>query len=81
VSNSASRRRADRTALLPAGRSTLNNLRALRDEGAGIALDDFCTGYASLRYLATLRMTSIKIDKSFTAGLPDHEISRRSFVP
>lgn len=65
------------TALLQAGRSTLTNLRVLRDEGVGIAIDDFGTGYASLRYLATLPISSIKIDKSFTAGLPNDEISRK----
>jgi len=28
-------------------------------------------GYASLHYLATLPITSLKVDSSFTAGLPD----------
>ncbi len=56
------------TSLLRADQSTLNNLRALRDEGVGIAIDDFGTGYASLRYLATLPISIIKIDQSFTSG-------------
>ena len=43
----------------------------------GIAIDDFGTGYASLLYLATLPISTIKIDKSFTARLPDDEISRK----
>jgi EAL domain-containing protein (putative c-di-GMP-specific phosphodiesterase class I) len=58
-------------ALLQAGPSTLSALQQLHDEGVGIAIDDFGTGYASLHYLATLPVTTLKIDKSFTAGLPD----------
>jgi diguanylate cyclase (GGDEF)-like protein/PAS domain S-box-containing protein len=65
------------TALLQAAHSTLTNLRALHDEGVGIAIDDFGTGYASLRYLATLPVSTIKIDRSFTAGLPHDETSRK----
>ena len=65
------------TALLQAAHSTLTNLRALHDDGVGIAIDDFGTGYASLRYLATLPVSTIKIDRSFTAGLPHDETSRK----
>jgi EAL domain-containing protein (putative c-di-GMP-specific phosphodiesterase class I) len=44
-------------------------LGALRDEGVGIALDDFGTGYSSMLYLRELPVTSVKIDRVFTAGL------------
>jgi EAL domain-containing protein (putative c-di-GMP-specific phosphodiesterase class I) len=64
------------TALLQVANSTITALRALRASGVGIAIDDFGTGYASLRYLATLPVSSVKVDKSFTAGLPDDATSR-----
>ena len=56
--------------LTEAGSSTLEQLRELHSDGVGVAIDDFGTGYASLRYLAILPVTAVKIDKSFTAGLP-----------
>lgn len=65
------------TALLQAAHSTIVNLRALHATGIGIAIDDFGVGYASLRYLATLPISSLKIDKSFTAGLPHDVISSK----
>ena len=61
--------------LLEAGRSTLSALHELRDIGVQISIDDFGTGYASLRYLAQLPVSSVKVDRSFTAGLPDHRTS------
>jgi PAS domain S-box-containing protein len=63
------------TALLQATSSTLTALGQLRDDGVGIAIDDFGIGYASLRYLATLPVTTVKVDRSFTAGLPHDETS------
>jgi EAL domain-containing protein (putative c-di-GMP-specific phosphodiesterase class I) len=65
------------TALLQAAHSTIVNLRVLHDEGVGIAIDDFGIGYASLRYLATLPVSALKIDRSFTAGLPHDDVSRK----
>lgn len=65
------------TALLQAAHSTIVNLRALHEEGIGIAIDDFGIGYASLRYLATLPVSSLKIDKSFTARLPHDLVSTK----
>jgi len=65
------------TALLQVANSTISALRALRAEGVGIAIDDFGIGYASLRYLATLPVSAVKIDRSFTAGLPHDATSRK----
>jgi len=61
--------------LLEAGQSTLTALTTLTADGVRLAIDDFGTGYASLRYLAQLPVTSVKIDRSFTAGLPDDPTS------
>jgi diguanylate cyclase len=40
-------------------------LRALRATGAGVSIDDFGTGNASISYLTSLPANEIKIDKSF----------------
>lgn len=57
--------------LLKAGSSGIEQLRELRDAGIELAIDDFGTGYASLTYLRDLPASTLKIDRSFVAGIPD----------
>lgn len=49
---------------------SISQLRALRELGVTIAIDDFGIGYSSLSYLKDLPMNKLKIDQSFTRGLP-----------
>ncbi len=59
------------SALLHCGPRVVDHLQRLRDAGVGLGVDDFGTGYASLTYLQQLPITFVKVDRSFTAGLPD----------
>ena len=55
---------------------TMEVLRRLSGMGIKLFVDDFGTGYASLRYLQKLPIDAIKIDKSFVLGMPTDEDSR-----
>jgi len=58
----------------------LTILDDLRNLGCRISIDDFGTGYSSMSYLKSLAIDTIKIDGSFTSGLPhdqhDVEVSK-----
>src|ERR1700733_9762578 len=57
------------TALLRDQNSTTGVLRALKDIGVQLTLDDFGTGCSSLSYLKRYPIDALKIDKSFVRGL------------
>jgi len=57
--------------LLGTGSGGIAQLRDLRDAGVELAIDDFGTGYASLSMLYELPASTLKIDQTFVAGIPD----------
>jgi EAL domain-containing protein (putative c-di-GMP-specific phosphodiesterase class I) len=57
-------------ALIGDSSTCVHSLRALRDAGMRISIDDFGTGFSSLGRLAELPIDTLKIDRSFTARLP-----------
>jgi diguanylate cyclase (GGDEF)-like protein len=63
------------SALLQDPDETTRKLALLRASGVGIAIDDFGTGYSSLSRLSMLPVDTLKIDRSFTSGLPANDIS------
>jgi EAL domain-containing protein (putative c-di-GMP-specific phosphodiesterase class I) len=50
---------------MEASNSAMTGLRALRDLGVVVGLDDFGTRYSSLAYLRQFPLDFVKIDKSF----------------
>ncbi|MCU0495503.1 MAG: EAL domain-containing protein, partial [Chloroflexaceae bacterium] len=53
--------------------TTMDVLSGLKALGMRIALDDFGSGYASLKYLKQLPVDSIKVDRSFVQGIGQDE--------
>ena len=62
------------SSILSAGPSALAELEKLRQRGVRVAIDDFGTAYATLQNLTTLPVDVLKVDTSFTAGLPHQRI-------
>ena len=53
-----------------------NVLCAVRKLGVSVALDDFGTGWSTLGLLRRVPFDALKIDRSFTAGLPSSRSDR-----
>jgi EAL domain-containing protein (putative c-di-GMP-specific phosphodiesterase class I) len=64
------------SALLEDRESVAARLTRLREAGIRIAVDDFGTGYASLAYLTSLPLDSIKIDRGLIADIVGGERDR-----
>ncbi|HEY3793445.1 MAG TPA: EAL domain-containing protein [Bradyrhizobium sp.] len=59
------------TAVLENQEAHLATIRRLKNLGISMALDDFGTGYSAVNYLTIFPFDKIKIDKSFTQGVPN----------
>jgi diguanylate cyclase (GGDEF)-like protein len=57
------------TGLMHDAKGAQNQLTALKALGVRIAIDDFGTGYSSLAYLQQFPVDTLKIDRSFIAGM------------
>jgi diguanylate cyclase (GGDEF)-like protein len=63
------------TAILEDTPAVTRQLRELRRSGVKVVLDDFGTGYSSLSQLTNLVIDGVKIDRSFTRGVPGDKVA------
>ena len=57
--------------------SVSQQMHELQKEGIKFALDDFGTGYASFRYMQSLPISKVKIDKFFIKSLMTHKQTKQ----
>ena len=55
--------------VISVGQAVKADLHSVRGLGTRLAIDDFGTGHTGLQYLSQLPITTLKIDRSFVAGL------------
>ena len=58
------------SAIMEHGSDAIDKLRALRQLGIQIAIDDFGIGYSSLAHIQRFPIDTLKIDKSFVQAIP-----------
>jgi EAL domain-containing protein (putative c-di-GMP-specific phosphodiesterase class I) len=64
------------SAIIENAEAAAGQLHRLRDLGVGIWLDDFGSGHASFAHLHRFPIETLKIDRSFVAGLEEADGSR-----
>ena len=64
------------SALIRSPETALKVLRALRDHGLGLSIDDYGTGQSTLSYVRSLPVNELKIDKTFVTQLRENEGDR-----
>ncbi|MFP5328630.1 MAG: putative bifunctional diguanylate cyclase/phosphodiesterase [Alphaproteobacteria bacterium] len=64
------------TAAMEASEAVLEEIAALRDDGARIAIDDFGTGYSNLARLRSMPIDRVKLDPSLIADIDTCEKAR-----
>ncbi|MDR6412159.1 UNVERIFIED_ORG: diguanylate cyclase (GGDEF)-like protein [Burkholderia sp. 1595] len=67
------------TAILEDSAAVTRRLKELRLSGVRVVLDDFGTGYSSLSQLTSLVIDGVKIDRSFTRGVPGDKAALATF--
>ncbi len=68
------------TALIPQMDTATAHIERLREAGCLVALDDFGSGYSSLRYLASMPVDMVKFDMSLVRLLDQTDLRQRLVV-